>query len=217
MKFYIGQVRLIHSFGDDASGSAAPVLSKIIELSKRKGEVSARDCISSIRTLRGADTAKVRGLFRDLVEGGHGVLTGSGDRVKFQATADDSPKTADKTADTLSAPSNLDTEPVSNPPADEKPQSADKVLTNLSAPSVSGTEPVPGRKTKSADTADSSLSTVGDFDGFREGDRVLYDGQFWKVRGMRQDGRLDLDHAVMRKATSVMPTDIELVRREVAV
>jgi putative DNA primase/helicase len=41
------------------------------------------------------------------------------------------------------------------------------------------------------------------------GDRVWYDGQLWKVSGVRRDGRIDLDHATLLKATSANPSDIE--------
>jgi CRISPR-associated protein Cmr3 len=143
MKFYIGQVKLVHSLGDEQRGEITPLLAKIIELSKRKGEVSARDCQSGIASLRKEDVAKIRGYFRDLVEGEYGVLTGNGDRVRFQATADksksadkkssapsavgtarDTAFTADSTADKLSAPSTLDTEPL----LEEISETADDLL-----------------------------------------------------------------------------------------
>ena len=53
--------------------------------------------------------------------------------------------------------------------------------------------------------------------GFKVGDRVRHDSQFWDVDKVRSDGTLDLGHATLLKATSANPAEVELVELGVAV
>jgi|GEM_PF-1956821 len=53
--------------------------------------------------------------------------------------------------------------------------------------------------------------------GFKVGDRVRYNSQFWDVTKIRADKTLDLDHATLQKATSASPAEVELVGQGVAV
>jgi hypothetical protein len=157
MKFYIGQVKLVHSLGDEQRGEVTPVLAKIIEFSKRKGEVSARECKAGIAALRNEDVAKIRGYFRDLVEGDYGVLTGSGDRVRFQVTVDKS-KTVDKKLSTVSTVDSASDTAITD----------DTTVDNLSTPSTPDTEPLLEEISETVD--DFPLSDKSG--GFNKGDRV---------------------------------------------
>jgi Protein of unknown function (DUF3987) len=89
MKFCLGQVRLIHGLGDEIAGALPPLLAKIIELSGRKGWITARDAKNGIRGLKAMAPDRIRDLFSELVEMGHGEMTGAGIKVKFQAKAVD--------------------------------------------------------------------------------------------------------------------------------
>jgi len=51
---------------------------------------------------------------------------------------------------------------------------------------------------------------------FKMGELVRHDRQFWKISKIRADGRLDLDHNTLQKATSADPSEVELVGGRVA-
>jgi hypothetical protein len=86
MKHCLGQVQLIHSWGEQMTGELSPTLVKIIELSDRMGFIRARDVKSAVRPLRQATPDKIRKLFVELVSIGKGVIEGEGIRMRFRAT-----------------------------------------------------------------------------------------------------------------------------------
>jgi hypothetical protein len=89
MKFCLGQVRLIHGLGDEMNGTLPPLLAKIIELSGRKGWITARDTKNGIRGLKATAPDQIRDMFSELVSMEHGEIAGVGIRVKFRAKAVD--------------------------------------------------------------------------------------------------------------------------------
>jgi hypothetical protein len=91
MKFCLGQVRLIHGLGDEMNGEISPLLAKIIELSDRKGWITARDTKNGIRGLKATPPDQIRDMFSELFSMGHGEIEGTGIRLKFRT----------KTADTV--------------------------------------------------------------------------------------------------------------------
>jgi Protein of unknown function (DUF3987) len=90
MKFCLGQVRLIHGLGDEIAGALPPLLAKIIELSGRKGWITARDIKNGIRGLKTTPPDRIREIFSELIAMGHGEVTGAGIKVKFRVKPVDS-------------------------------------------------------------------------------------------------------------------------------
>ncbi len=88
MQFCIGQVKLIHSMGEAEEGELSPVLAKIIELSDRKGAISAKDAktgISILRRDKKATADKIRGLFAELIAMGIGSIQGEGSSATYSS------------------------------------------------------------------------------------------------------------------------------------
>lgn len=85
-KFYLGQVKLIHSEGDALDGDLTPSYCKILSLSQRKGWVTARD-IYRARTIsdRKATLDQIRVLMRELVTMGLAITRNEGNRLEIQA------------------------------------------------------------------------------------------------------------------------------------
>jgi len=85
-KFYISQVRLIHSEGDaDTGNSLAPLYRKILDLAERKGTITARDVSRSSSSFRGYKTEDIRSLFRELDQMGKAKISGSGTKLKLSS------------------------------------------------------------------------------------------------------------------------------------
>lgn len=106
MKFFIGQVRLIHASVEDGD-SIAPQIQKVIELSKRKqlggetGWIKAKDVqLNSTRSQRPSPN-EARNWMSQAAELGYGSLKGEGIRLEFKAntpkvdTVDDSRRKVD--------------------------------------------------------------------------------------------------------------------------
>lgn len=81
-KFYIGQIKLIHSQGSPDSGENS-LYTRIINLSQRKGWVTARDLKMALRELRDKTANQVRSLFKKLVDLGYGAIAGTGSKLKW--------------------------------------------------------------------------------------------------------------------------------------
>ncbi|MDJ0594488.1 MAG: DUF3987 domain-containing protein [Pleurocapsa sp. MO_226.B13] len=75
-KFYIGQIELIHADGEPESSNQPNTYTKLIELSKRKGWITARDVKASIRSYRDQTPSQVRSLFREIESLGYGTTQG---------------------------------------------------------------------------------------------------------------------------------------------
>jgi CRISPR-associated protein Cmr3 len=104
-KFYLGQVKLIHSEGDALDHDLTPSYCKILSLSQRKGWVTARD-IYRARAVgdRKATLNQIRGLMRELVTMGLAQARNQGNRLEIRAfnpgdthpnTDDNPPKSGD--------------------------------------------------------------------------------------------------------------------------
>ncbi len=77
-KFYIAQIELIHADGEPESSNQPNTYAKLIELSKRKGWITARDVKASIRSYRDKTPSQVRSLFREIESLGYGITQGVG-------------------------------------------------------------------------------------------------------------------------------------------
>lgn len=81
----IEQIRAIYT-DCDTENQQNPVMAKIIELSQRKGEVSARDVYQSLPSKGDRpNTAKIRQLFAELANQGFGEVVGEGKSIQFNA------------------------------------------------------------------------------------------------------------------------------------
>lgn len=100
-KFYINQIKLIHSEGNPDDGNSS-LYSKLISLSKRKGWITARDVKSSIRGYRDKTSSQVRSLFREIESLGYGRTEGVGSKLKWNYKTVDNVDTDDKNVDNLS-------------------------------------------------------------------------------------------------------------------
>jgi Protein of unknown function (DUF3987) len=85
-KFYLGQVKLIHSEGDTLDGDLTPSYCKILSLSQRKEWVTARD-IYRARAVgdRKATLDQIRGLMQELVTMGLAQARNQGNRLEIRA------------------------------------------------------------------------------------------------------------------------------------
>jgi hypothetical protein len=89
MKFYIGQVKMIHATVDDSSN--VPQILKVIELSKRKqlagedGWIKPREIISNSSKKQRLTSAEARELMVQASNSGYGEIRGSGVKVEFKA------------------------------------------------------------------------------------------------------------------------------------
>ncbi|BAU13070.1 bifunctional DNA primase/polymerase [Leptolyngbya sp. NIES-3755] len=91
-KFCIGQVKLIHTMGDEARGELSPVLVKLIEFSDRRGWITARDAkqgINALRISKQHTSEVIRRLFHDLCEMGYGTTEGSGSKMRWKSRSPD--------------------------------------------------------------------------------------------------------------------------------
>jgi hypothetical protein len=85
-KFFLGQVKLIHSEGDALEGDLTPSYCKILALSQRKGWVSARDIYRARAVCdRKASLDQIRVLMRELVTMGLAISRNEGNRLEIQA------------------------------------------------------------------------------------------------------------------------------------
>ncbi len=80
----IEQIRSIYS-ECDPEDRQNPVMAKIVELSRRKGAVSARDVAMALPKQRRAKTTEIRLMFVELAAEGFGEVTGEGSAIAFAA------------------------------------------------------------------------------------------------------------------------------------
>jgi hypothetical protein len=91
-KFYLGQVKLIHSEGDVQAGDITPSYFKIINLSRRKGWITARDIYRARAvTNRQAPLDQIRELMRELVTMGLAESRNQGNRLEIRVFEQDPP------------------------------------------------------------------------------------------------------------------------------
>ncbi|MGB7416233.1 MAG: DUF3987 domain-containing protein [Thermosynechococcaceae cyanobacterium] len=90
-KFYLGQVKLIHSEGDALEGDLAPNYCKILALSERKGWVTARDIYRGRAVCdRKMPLDQIRVLMQELVTMGLAVPRNEGNRLEIKVLRSDS-------------------------------------------------------------------------------------------------------------------------------
>jgi len=175
-KLAIDQIKALYCEfgGDELTGN----LAKVVELSRRKGELKARDVQRSFDKANCPSPATVRQWFAQLTEQSYGTLNGSGTGLTFTAYENKKPQ--------------LDTEmPIQvDEVAHESQVEAEK-------PSVHA-DPEPNVRTQ--ENRPTEL--------IKAGDRVWYDRQLWQVDRVRDDGTLDLQHGALLKATSAHPNEV---------
>lgn len=121
-KFYINQIKLIHSEGNPDDGDSS-LYSRLINLSKQKGWLTARTVKQAIWQLKDKTPTQVRSLFKKLADLGYGEISGSGSRTKWifqsvencRGTVEESVeesstvlKTSESTANTLIQKTNIE-------------------------------------------------------------------------------------------------------------
>jgi len=85
-KFYLSQVRLIHSEGDGEDGnSLAPLYRKILDLVERKGCITARDVARSSSSFKRYKPDDIRCLFKELDQMGKAKTSGTGTKLKLSS------------------------------------------------------------------------------------------------------------------------------------
>ncbi|MEH2334589.1 hypothetical protein [Nostoc sp.] len=115
MKFYIGQVRMVHAFVDDGD-SVAPLLLKVIELSKRnqlageEGWIKASDVQKNTTRAKRPSAVEARNWMIQASNLGYGIIRGEGSKIEFKTSLQNSIDKIDKnrqTIDTVSIPETL--------------------------------------------------------------------------------------------------------------
>ena len=108
IKFYIAQIKNLHSEGDVEDGVLSAIYKKLLTKASGKGFVSASNIKQADRTFKKMEASEIRKMFQELADMGRGEVSGSGSRLKFK-TLDKIDKNRQK-IDTLSIPSNADSE-----------------------------------------------------------------------------------------------------------
>jgi hypothetical protein len=89
-KRYIQEVKSIYLQNQGiVDGGLSPIFAKLIELSKRKGFITARDVKVSSRLLKNKSVTEIRDLFTDLVSMGYGKLKGEGNFMQWSVDSVD--------------------------------------------------------------------------------------------------------------------------------
>ncbi len=87
-RWFIGQVKLLYAEGDTVDGVLGVVYSKLIQLSRVRGWLRAKDVRNYERSLRNASSEVIRSHFRELEAMGYGETSGVGNRLQWRATVD---------------------------------------------------------------------------------------------------------------------------------
>lgn len=80
-KFYIGQVKLIHANSCASKDNLPATYFKIINLSKRKGWLKAKDVQNGIRDFKKEQPNQIRSIFQELKSLGYGVTQYEGNKL----------------------------------------------------------------------------------------------------------------------------------------
>jgi hypothetical protein len=206
-KFFIGQWKLIHSLGGEDRGELTSVLSKILDLSNRKGWISVRDvqaCSSSFRKFK-AD--QIRQLFTRLVEMQRGEVTGTGAKIRFRSKA--AIKTAVTTVKTAVTPTAA--------ALDRDCSDADAELLSTTAvnpDSSQNVEPVSDTDhfaVIAVDSAQETSATVANSPNniLHVGETVWVEFQFWTVDQLLEGGWVRLRHKTLLKEKIVQLSEVE--------
>ncbi|MGA7933890.1 MAG: DUF3987 domain-containing protein, partial [Kovacikia sp.] len=87
-RWFIGQVKLLYAEGDTVDGALGSVYTKLIQLSRVRGWLRAKDVRNYERSLRKASSEVIRSHFRELEAMGYGETCGVGNRLHWRATVD---------------------------------------------------------------------------------------------------------------------------------
>ncbi len=197
-KFYMGQIELIHADGEPESSNQPHTYTKLIELSQRKGWITARDVKVSIRNYRTKTPSQIRSLFREIEAVGYGITQGVGNKLKWNYQTVDS---VDKNSDQKTPPpqktpqlksdldvdnkinnssNNMSTENSSNPnTVRNKPCQQFVDSSSTENHQLQSNETVDSLSTKSSTST--TVSTENSPSSFNIGDRVLVKSK--KVEG----------------------------------
>ena len=88
VRWFMGQVKLLYAEGETAWGVLEPIYTKLIQLSRIRGWLTARDVRNFERSLRKASSDIIRSHFRELEAMGYGETSGEGQRLRWRATGD---------------------------------------------------------------------------------------------------------------------------------
>jgi hypothetical protein len=87
-RWFMGQVKLLYAEGDSVDGALEAVYTKLIQLSRVRGWLRAKDVRNYERSLRKASAEAIRSHFRELEAMGYGETCGVGNRLQWRATVD---------------------------------------------------------------------------------------------------------------------------------
>jgi CRISPR-associated protein Cmr3 len=88
VRWFIGQVKLLYGSLETTDGALEPVYTKLIQLSRVRGWLRAKDVRNYERSLRKASSEIIRAHFRELEAMGYGETCGMGNRLQWRATVD---------------------------------------------------------------------------------------------------------------------------------
>ena len=154
-KFYLGQIKLIHADGESGDNSQPNNYTKLIELSKRKGWITARDVKAGSRNYRNKTPNQVRSLFREIEALGYGITQGTGSKLKWNYQTVDKVDTTDNslgTVSTVKKTSETTTNSLSNNNLNQK------LLTTVDGKKSSVITTNQSSQPKTVDTVDTNLA-----------------------------------------------------------
>jgi CRISPR-associated protein Cmr3 len=107
VRWFMGQVRLLYAEGETAVGALEPIYTKLIQLSRVRGWLRAKDVRNFERSLRKASSEVIRAHFRELEAMGYGEISGVGNRLQWRATVD-TVDNSEQTVDRVSTAESID-------------------------------------------------------------------------------------------------------------
>jgi hypothetical protein len=87
-RWFSGQVKLPYADGNTVDGALEPVYTKLIQLSRVRGWLRAKDVRNFERSLRKVGVEVIRAHFLELEAMGYGETQGMGNRLRWRATVD---------------------------------------------------------------------------------------------------------------------------------
>lgn len=106
-RWFIGQVKLLYADGNTVDGALEPVYTKLIQLSRVRGWLRAKDVRNYERSLRKAGVEVIRAHFLEMEAMGYGETQGMGNRLRWRATVDAVDK-FEETVDGVSTAESID-------------------------------------------------------------------------------------------------------------
>ncbi len=106
-RWFIGQVKLLYADGNTVNGALELVYTKLIQLSRVRGWLRAKDVRNYERSLRKAGVEVIRAHFLELEAMGYGETQGMGNRLRWRATVDAVDR-FEETVDRVSTAENID-------------------------------------------------------------------------------------------------------------